>query len=190
MALHVGPLQGQANSCHVRGGLAVHGELEVVALAHSAQLLDIAVVGGDQGAHFATGHAQVRSDRVECCLGIIEVGALGGNVLVQRAHLLLVCLLGQFCLKLFGLFALIVLKLRYHGAGVLQLPARGAQSLRGPIQFILQRIHLLCIRVFDRAQAASELILELRAQLFAVLGLLRFQRVAHRVGFVDRVNLT
>src|SRR5690348_16012086 len=36
----------------LRGSLAVDGELEIVASAHAAKLIDLVVVAGDQGAHF------------------------------------------------------------------------------------------------------------------------------------------
>ena len=35
------------------------GELDVIALAQAAQGLDVVVILGDQGAHFAAGHLQI-----------------------------------------------------------------------------------------------------------------------------------
>ena len=139
---------------------------------------------------FRASHAEVGADSLKRFLSVIEVGALRRNVLVESAHLLLVGLSGQFLLKLFGLLLLFFLKLSYHGSGALQPTARRTQALRRRVQLLLQGTELLRIHILDGAQAAGELVLELRRQLLADLSLLRLQRLTGRVGFVDGVYFT
>ncbi len=72
--------------------LALHGELEVIALAHVAQLIDFIVVPRDERAHLASSH-------LNAVLGGVQVALHARDVAVQLVHVICVRFGGQFSLN-------------------------------------------------------------------------------------------
>src|SRR6266576_1068031 len=88
--LGVGVLQLDLNGADLSGpALALHGELEVIALSHATELIDFIVVPRDKRAHLAARH-------LNAALGGVQVGPHTSDVAVQLVHVIGVGLGGQF----------------------------------------------------------------------------------------------
>ena len=64
----------------LRAALAAHGEFEIVALAHAAELVDFIMVPGDERAHLTARHLQA-------VVGCVEVGPNARDVAAQLGHI-------------------------------------------------------------------------------------------------------
>ena len=107
IALQIGLLQIQAHVGNLSGLTFVECEFEVLTLTRLPQVFDVVMVPGNQRAQFTAGHTQVRRDGVDVLLGRVEIGLGQGNVLSERADLLLIRLLRELRLELLGLLALL-----------------------------------------------------------------------------------
>src|SRR6266852_2762008 len=80
-----------ANLC--RTALALHGELEVIALAHAAELIDFIMVPRDERAHLAARH-------LDTVLGSVQITLYAGDVAIQPGNIVAAGFGGPF--RLYG----------------------------------------------------------------------------------------
>src|SRR5581483_1988691 len=189
-ALDVGFLQGQGDVGNLFRGIAIKGELVIVAITQFPELLNLIVIARDQRSEFAPRHTQIGLHGVQRLFGGVQVSFGCCDILGKSSNLLCIRLQGNFFFQLLRLLLLLLLELRNHGTGPLQLATGPDDAFCGALQLLTDCGQLLRIVSFKSTDAARELILKLSADLLARLSLLSFQSGLGGVNLVDSIELS